>query len=477
MKHFIIVFIISILPWISASAQDISNDVKKNWYYYTNSFLSDLETEHAWGSMLNYYISGTTTKKGKNYQMLWQEERLDIDSNEAKSYMHKVPFKNGVESATPLLIRSEDGKVYADAESFYELQQWFFFEGPKNGCPYEETADGEIILYDYTKNIGDVYRLKEGYGNITVSKVETITYGSDNLAKKKLTLSNGAVIVEGLGCVFRGFLLNYLDEITDFKYLSYCQEKDPEKELWNKLRNEAQADYGRDFLHRPLLKEGKTWNYVYHHFEETFDGSHNFTHEALPLKYVLEDKITIDGHECYRLYKYFNGGDAVYVSTWYEDEDRKVYTIDEDTKETRLMFDMGMERGAVYSGEISETFGDIILKNIELEKNNDNYFPVYIIADDELEYSWIDGVGSITDGILDNWLLPILPCICDYTSFASCEEDGKVIWETSIETGVEPIEKTASSTSDNLYDLSGRRLTKEPQRGVYIKDGRKVVIK
>ena len=141
------------------------------------------------------------------------------------------------------------------------------------------------------------------------------------------------------------------------------------------------------------------------------------------------------------------------------------------------MFDMGMERGAVYSGEISETFGDIILKNIELEKNNDNYFPVYIIADDELEYSWIDGVGSIADGLLDNWLRPILPCICDYTSFASCEEDGKVIWETSIETGVEPIEKTASSTSDNLYDLSGRRLSKEPQRGVYIKDGKKVVIK
>ncbi|GEM_PF-4920203 len=42
-------------------------------------------------------------------------------------------------------------------------------------------------------------------------------------------------------------------------------------------------------------------------------------------------------------------------------------------------------------------------------------------------------------------------------------------------TGIKDIERT--SATPKLYDLSGRRLTREPERGVYIRDGRKVVIK
>ena len=42
-------------------------------------------------------------------------------------------------------------------------------------------------------------------------------------------------------------------------------------------------------------------------------------------------------------------------------------------------------------------------------------------------------------------------------------------------TGIKDIKHT--SATPKLYDLSGKRLTREPERGVYIKDGRKVVIK
>lgn len=367
-----------------------------------------------------------------------------------------------------LYIRDEEGQLLADAESFVHYQQLKWYSGPKDFCPFEKTVDGEVILYDFTKEKGDVYRSIEGHEDITVVEVGSMTT-NDGLLRKTMTLSNGAVIVEGMGCILKGTLLNYLDN-NPLSFLTYFDYDN--KHAYGINREDT---YGKIF-HRPMLKEGKAWNYVYHHFEEIEGGEDapSYSHETFPLRYVLEDMVAIDDHECYRLYKYYNGGAAVHVRTLFE-EDRKVYFINEETKETSLMFDFGLERGAVYSGEIFDTHGDVRVQDIEIEKSNDEYFPVYIMADDELEYRWIDGVGSINDGILDNWLRPMPTCICDYTSFASCEEDDKVIWGTTPETGIKSIERTTSSASNNLYDLSGRRLSKEPQHGVYIKDGKKVV--
>ena len=36
---------------------------------------------------------------------------------------------------------------------------------------------------------------------------------------------------------------------------------------------------------------------------------------------------------------------------------------------------------------------------------------------------------------------------------------------------------TRTDAAPAVYDLQGRRLTKQPQRGVYIQDGKKVVVK
>lgn len=49
--------------------------------------------------------------------------------------------------------------------------------------------------------------------------------------------------------------------------------------------------------------------------------------------------------------------------------------------------------------------------------------------------------------------------------------------EEQAPTSLQQISNCVTKRISPLYDLSGRRLTREPQKGVYIKDGRKVVIK
>ena len=96
--------------------------------------------------------------------------------------------------------------------------------------------------------------------------------------------------------------------------------------------------------------------------------------------------------------------------------------------------------------------------------------------------NWIEGVGP-------GWMLDILDdpyfnvtadgygrCIID------CSVNGKSIYRTTdydlqMTTSVPTPLRTDGITSSAFYDLQGRRLTDKPTKGVYIQNGKKVVIK
>ena len=406
---------------------------------------------------------------GKKYHQLnivFAIPELDFNNNSNDDWWNAI-----------LYIRDKEGQLLADAESFTQYQKLKWYSGPKDFCPFEKTADGEVILYDFTKEKGDVYRSIEGHEDITVADVGTMTT-KDGLSRKTMTLSNGAVIVEGMGCVLKGTLLNYLDS-NPLCFLTYFDYDNKNAYGINR------EDTYEKIFHRPMLKEGKVWNYVYHHYdafpmeqeEGKDENSVYYVETESPVRYVLEDMVAIDGHECYRMYQSVDGGQPTYHSSWYE-EDRKVYRIDEQTKEETLMFDFSVDKGDVITYDIVLVGqGEAEVMGFDVVEYNGEYLAACNLSDGSTDYKWIDGVGGEREGILNNWAQMILPGFEDYTTFASCEEDGKVIWGTTPETGVKSIEKTASLKSNVLYDLSGRRLIREPQRGVYIRDGKKVVIK
>ena len=92
---------------------------------------------------------------------------------------------------------------------------------------------------------------------------------------------------------------------------------------------------------------------------------------------------------------------------------------------------------------------------------------------------WVEGVGSELNGIED----PVHEKPLndkDYTRFVSCYENGRCIFTAKDfrTDGVTFPASTATTQSSPWYTLSGRHLPSLPtQKGIYIKDGRKVLIK
>ena len=84
---------------------------------------------------------------------------------------------------------------------------------------------------------------------------------------------------------------------------------------------------------------------------------------------------------------------------------------------------------------------------------------------------WIEGVGSLKYGIAVH-----NPDRVDSNScLVTCRNNGSILYHHS-EDALSITPRTVdSSLAGYSYDLQGRRLTTEPRKGVYIRDGRKVM--
>lgn len=193
-----------------------------------------------------YFLTGfTVSLNGKEYIPFVSEPQ---QYHTAKSF-GAAPSRTRGSSFTPVLaqgehytigIRRESGKVYANYDEYrHYLNYMHTHEPPYNFLlsfgnpdyfPYRVTDEGEVILYDYTMQEGDVYARVEGYEDILVSAVGEVTIG-DGTPRRRLELSNGLVLIEGLGCInSTGMLLDYLNPSKNRKeYVSYLEwycEKD-----------------------------------------------------------------------------------------------------------------------------------------------------------------------------------------------------------------------------------------------------------
>lgn len=124
----------------------------------------------------------------------------------------------------PLGIREEGGRVYVNHEAYLK----HLAEEQKNGehgfpvgdpdyIPYYTTGDGEMILYDYNMEVGDAYCHVEGHEDITVVRKDSVRL-KDLDIRRRLTLSNGLVLIEGLGCTNSpGMMFAYLNPSKNYQ--------------------------------------------------------------------------------------------------------------------------------------------------------------------------------------------------------------------------------------------------------------------
>jgi hypothetical protein len=112
-------------------------------------------------------------------------------------------------------------------------------------------------------------------------------------------------------------------------------------------------------------------------------------------------------------------------------------------------------------------------------------FNVFGISGDEIRYQyfvdvWIEGVGSWgSNPFAAKTTSPKPdPIFGSYYVVVSCIIDEKCLFDYDwmvIPSSVQETEKSIPKGS--IYDLSGRKVQGKPQKGVYIQNGKKVVIK
>lgn len=198
------------------------------WYYYWVFNVEEYNTANEYGKyryewFSEYAAYDSTTINGKLYRKIYQ-----------RSYNVIAPPLGSISGGAYVMgLREENGKVLVNYEEYinylkrldYEHTEAYYKElaeqmgkdiklkdgktmetdnwvegGDVNYIPYPLTDDGEMVLYDFTMQVGDKFRSVAGHDDISVIKVGTVTTVG-NIERRKLTLSNGLVLIEGVGCI------------------------------------------------------------------------------------------------------------------------------------------------------------------------------------------------------------------------------------------------------------------------------------
>ena len=170
---------------------------------------------------------------------------------------------------------------------------------------------------------------------------------------------------------------------------------------------------------------------------------------------------------------------AVYIGQ----EGGKVYLYDSMKNKKIVDMDFTLKEGDTFT---SSGFGDTTVQPVMLvtavTKEWIIYdFPIkgkkiYLQSQDNPDFTdvWIDGIGSITTGINGTM---------NYYSngaaqkLVECNFAGIILYEAEdFSTAVDKLNSSMQS-GGTIYDLQGRRLQKAPAHSIYIRDGRKYVVK
>ena len=171
----------------------------------------------------------------------------------------------------------------------------------------------------------------------------------------------------------------------------------------------------------PMLKQGKTWNYVFHHFE---DGERGYTEYNWYVSYTLQGDTVIGGRQYMKMSR-FDEKSLIrsYYGAFREDEEGRVYLCRAGTTGESLQIDFTLNN---YPEQHTS-----LVPVKETIKENGSLFTRYRYrmtdADGKnhwSDYAGVEGVGFKDCGLVGYIFEPKPNCICDYESFNDVFGDG-----------------------------------------------------
>ena len=422
-------------------------------------------------------------------------------------------------------LREEGGRIYVNKKEYTDLMaetSYFRFVGDASYIPYEETEDGELVLYDFTMKVGDRFRHVDGHEDIVVESIDKITT-KDGTERKVFRLTGGLTVIEGIGCVNSpGALLFYLNPtgLVKHEYLNYYQDGQDENVFSYDI-----ADYMDDVV-GPANPSS------------LLDGSPDFSYQTLSGTDLSNKKYTVVFDDrFYVLYKghlkrqprIVNGKEyrimlvqrhkvagnisdaalgnppAIPDTVLIREEGGKVFVIKDQymqlLSESSYWHHVG---DASYIPYEETADGELVLYDFTMQvgdrfRHVDGHEDVYVESIEKRtnEYGQEFRLFTLTGGIqiaegYGCWHSPGLflfylnPKASPYDfGYMNHYENPGVGYEAKYldlnirqvaeEYVLSIIPATVSAKMESLYDLQGRRIDSPAARGVYIQNGRKVV--
>ena len=245
----------------------------------------------------------------------------------------------------------------------------------------------------------------------------------------------------------------------------------------------------------PFVEEGKAWSYTYSHYDSSQPPLKDPMGNLVDCIFTMQGDTEINGKEYKKVYcqfeKYYGDNEQHYYCAVREENDR-VYILANEAAEEKLLYDFSSPEEDIV---LPFTVGNYKFIRTRGERRADYLpgqleFQVCHLSGNEIDYSndtgcWIGGVGTYMGNSFAFESCPLFfdePQLGVNMFLYSCVKDGQYYF--NIDWLAEPMETTTINDrrhTDNtvkespLFDLQGRRLTSQPTKGLYIRNGRKIV--
>lgn len=460
MKQLIQCFFLSLLS-ASGMAQTFVNETNV-WTYcnvgYNEWLRNDPKCELSFDK---YYFLGDTTIDGRTYQKLWMQ-KIAHKKNWIPDDVQTWLLSDEVEVQNPIYclgVREEDGRVLVNAE---EYCQWAHLNGEEGIM--QELKDKGIIRLESNEYI--LYDFNDEVDGSVIPHIGNMKY---LVFKRGEEPPVGVRRETFLNLFFRGDKLAYQNP----KFIS-----DP-----------FFPEISGPFADRPFVEEGKVWVVCRRihvpaiwdlvAYRETFTiAGDTIIGDKVCKKMMYETEDRIEGTI-----------GTEYLMALYEAGD-KVFFFKRGSTEQSLLYDFGASEGDtlfVHDGnpEIvnSSKFQEECRVSV-LHKEVDNLIIDNISAREDyhlhsdIEHTWVKGIGSFYGPTIN--VLYVRSMDDEEQWLEECRVGNEILYQDERTDGISSPTSLCnpSSSLTPWYTLSGHRLPSLPtQKGIYIKDGRKVLIK
>jgi len=443
------------LSTLFALMQSLTSLAQTN-YYYLYQPLAVEGREWLLDDGSRYFIKGDTIVNGENFKKLYFVSESDTCYCCALVDKGKQVYQLEVGDDTPCLLYDFGGDwneiMYERSDSgFYQVHN-----GWKSYFPYKNRWFANIDVY---LNIGLGGDYSDMYASSSARWIEGIgTSHSHPFDRELVGMGDSPAIVE---CYQDGELIfNKMEAIDAFVSHVFSSAYNP--------------------ITTTLIEEGKNWN------ETVFfiDGTQEHTYDL-----HVDEGQRVSGYECKTLLKSIlaneSGSQVQNYSANIFEEHGRVYFLKDGSP--RLLYDFS-----------AEPHSDIPIYKLEMEKYQDNDWKpekqmvhvdsvvckdvngymlrhIYISAtsdDGKVGTNcWVEKIGSYL-GFEKNYV----PFDEDEKDMVlnQCQVNGIIYYERN--TSSIAVDATSISSSQNIYDLTGRPVT-SPTKGIYIQNGKKVMVK